>query len=46
MKVNLTSLRDTAAWEQAQVKLPAFDIAAMRETTGKTPVWVILLIIQ
>ena len=40
MKVNLTSLRDTAAWEQAQVKLPAFVIAAMRETTGKTPVWV------
>ena len=40
MKVNLTSLRDTAAWEQAQVKLPAFDIVAMRETTGKTPVWV------
>ena len=40
MKVNLSSLRDTAAWEQAGVRLPAFDIAAMREKTRKTPVWV------
>ena len=40
MKVNLTSLRDTAAWEKAQVKLPAFDIAAMRKKTQETPVWV------
>ena len=40
MKVNLTSLRDTAAWEQAQVKLPAYDIAAMRKKTKNTPVWV------
>lgn len=40
MKVNLSSLRDTAVWEQAGVRLPAFDIAAMRKKTRKTPVWV------
>ncbi len=40
MKVSLNTLRDTAAWEKAGVRLPAFDIPAMRENTKKAPVWV------
>ncbi len=40
MKVSLEGLRDTAAWEKAGVKLPMFDIAAMRRASHDRPVWV------
>ena len=40
MKVNLQELQNTAAWEKAGVRLPKFDIAAMREKTKEAPIWV------
>ena len=40
MKVNLASLSDKAGWEKAGVRLPAFDVAAMRENTKSNPIWV------
>ena len=40
MKLKLKSLEDTAGWEKAGVKLPRFNIAAMRTHTEKMPVWV------
>ena len=33
MKVNLASLQDKAGWEAAGVKLPKYDVMAMREKT-------------
>ena len=33
MKVSLQELKNTAAWEKAGVRLPKYDIAAMREKT-------------
>jgi len=41
MRLNLESIAaDAAAWEKAGVRLPKFDIAAMRAATAKTPEWV------
>ena len=41
MKLNLASLKENAAeWESSGVKLPLFDIAAMRAATSETPEWV------
>ncbi|MBR1583954.1 MAG: mannitol dehydrogenase family protein [Clostridia bacterium] len=40
MKVNLKSLEQRAGWEKAGVRLPQFDVAAMRESTKNAPVWV------
>lgn len=41
MKLNLDSIStQSAAWQGAQVKLPRFDIAAMRAASAKTPRWV------
>ncbi len=41
MKLNLDSiLSEAAAWEDAQVALPKFDVAAMRAETAKAPEWV------
>ena len=40
MKVNLQELRNTAAWEKADVRLPRYDIAAMRKKTAEAPIWV------
>lgn len=40
MKMTLEGIRDAAAWEKAQVKLPGFDIEAMRKATAEAPVWV------
>ena len=41
MKLSLESVKnESAAWEKAGVKLPAFDIAAMREKTSTAPRWV------
>ncbi|MBS7286440.1 MAG: mannitol dehydrogenase family protein [Kiritimatiellae bacterium] len=41
MKLNLDSIRnEKAAWEKANVKLPTFDIAAVRERTAAHPEWV------
>ena len=41
MKLSLESIVTNAeAWKQAEVKLPSFDIAAMRAQTEETPEWV------
>jgi len=41
MKLSLESVRnEAAAWEKAGVKLPAFDVAAMRAQTKSAPEWV------
>ena len=38
MKLSLESIVTNAeAWKQAEVKLPSFDIAAMRAQTEETP---------
>ena len=40
MRMTLEGIRDTDAWEKAQVKLPGFDVEAMRKATEEAPVWV------
>ena len=40
MKVSMDTIRDTGFWTKAGVRLPKYDIAAMREATRKAPVWV------
>jgi fructuronate reductase len=40
MKLNLENLNNKTAWQNAGVKLPQYDIAAMRERTKAAPVWV------
>ncbi|MCR5413702.1 MAG: mannitol dehydrogenase family protein [Kiritimatiellae bacterium] len=41
MKLSLGSMMsERSAWEKADVKLPSFDIRAMREETERTPEWV------
>ena len=40
MKVNLTSLTDREGWARAGVRLPAYDVRAMRDRTGAEPTWV------
>ena len=40
MEMKLNALADTAAWEKAGIRLPLYDVAAMRERTREAPVWV------
>jgi len=40
MKLCYEGLKDSVAWEQAQIKLPSFDWAEMCIETGKAPTWV------
>ena len=40
MRVSLESLKDRAAWERMGVRLPEYDVEAMREKTKEAPVWV------
>lgn len=40
MKLGIAGLKDTAAWKQAGVKLPEFDVEKMRAKTEESPVWV------
>jgi len=40
MKVNLETIRNTEFWTKAGVRLPRFDIAAMRRATREAPIWV------
>ena len=40
MKLSIAGLQDAAAWKQAGVKLPEFDVKKMREKTEESPVWV------
>ena len=35
MKVSMETIKDPSFWEKAGVRLPRFDIAAMREKTKK-----------
>ncbi len=40
MRMTLEAIRDAQAWQQAHVKLPEFDVGAMRTATERNPVWV------
>ena len=40
MKVSLESLKDRAGWEKAGVRLPQYDVEAMRKKTKEAPIWV------
>ena len=40
MKVSMETIKNPSLWEKAGVRLPRFDIAAMREKTKKEPIWV------
>jgi fructuronate reductase len=40
MKVSMETIKNPSFWEKAGVRLPRFDIAAMREKTKKEPIWV------
>ena len=40
MKLNLSALNDKAFFEKANVRLPQFDVEAMRKETTENPVWV------
>ena len=40
MRVSLENLKDRAGWEKAGVRLPAFDISAMKQKTEEAPMWV------
>lgn len=40
MKLTLEGLKDTAAWAQAGVTLPGYDVTALAENTKKSPRWV------
>ena len=40
MKVSLDSLKDRAGWERLGVRLPEYDVEAMRKKTEDTPIWV------
>ena len=40
MQLTLNGLKDTAAWEAAGIKLPAYDAEKVAEETKKAPVWV------
>ncbi|MCE5343506.1 MAG: mannitol dehydrogenase family protein [Eubacteriales bacterium] len=40
MELTLEGMRDTAAWQHAGIRLPRFDVRAMREATAKAPRWV------
>ena len=40
MKVSLESLKDRAGWERLGVRLPEYDVEAIRKKTTEAPVWV------
>ena len=40
MKLTLQGIKDTAAWTQAGIKLPAYDVEAVAKRTKENPVWV------
>ena len=40
MELTLKGLQDKKVWESADIRLPEYDIEAMREATKKNPVWI------
>ncbi len=40
MKLTLAGLQDKQAWEQAGIRIPAYDIQSVVERTKESPVWV------
>ena len=40
MKLTLQGIKDTAAWEQAGIRLPAYDVEVVAKKTRENPVWV------
>lgn len=40
MKLNLESLKNRAAWQDAQIKLPEYDVSGVQAATQKNPIWI------
>lgn len=40
MKLTLSGIKDTSAWQEAGIKLPAYDVEKIAEETRKAPTWV------
>lgn len=40
MRLNLHGLNDSQAWKNANITLPAFNVAKMHESTSANPVWI------
>ena len=40
MKLTYEGLKDTAAWEKADIALPKFDVEEVAAKTKENPVWV------
>ena len=40
MKLTLNGLKDTAAWNAADIVLPSYDVEKVASETKKSPVWV------
>ncbi len=40
MKLTLSGIKDTAAWEEAGIKLPCYDVEKVKDNTTAAPVWV------
>lgn len=39
LHLNMQGLQDRAAWAQAGIRLPRYDVAAVRARTWEAPVW-------
>lgn len=40
MKLTLAGIKEASAWQEAGIKLPAYDVEKIAEETKKAPVWV------
>ena len=40
MKLSIDGIKDKTAWEEAGIKLPAYDVRKVAENTKASPVWV------
>ena len=44
MKLSIDGIKDKTAWEEAGIKLPAYDVRKVAEDTKASPVWFILVL--
>ncbi len=40
MKLNIEGIKDKEAWENAGIRLPEYDVGAVRELTARAPEWI------
>ena len=40
MKLSIDGIKDKTAWEEAGIKLPAYDVRKVAENTKASPEWV------